>query len=188
MNPHDLYEALSNQWTRAGGSAGWHIGPLAWERVRSYLAPGVRTFETGSGLSTWLFGVAGCEHTALECSPHWFSVVTSSAFVQDADVLLRELVLDSDGVPWYAWEPDEKLKPFDVVLIDGPQGDIGRSGVLDKLTRLTHGESVVFIDDANREAEQELAVEIGTRLQTPVRYHAAGREAGRMIAQVGGLG
>lgn len=187
-NPYDLYEAMANQWARAGGSPGWHIGPKLWAAVRRYIGYGSRTFETGSGLSTWLFAMCGCEHLALEASPHWFSVVTGSPFVQSASVLLRELTPEPDDAQtfWYEWEPTDSTRPFDVVLVDGPNGKIGRGGVVDRIFALAHDQSVIFVDDANRPEERAVAVEIGTRLQLPVDYHPAGEEAGRLFAQIGG--
>lgn len=186
-NTHDLYEALKNQWIRAGGVAGWHIGELLWADIRAHVSAGVPTFETGSGLSTWLFAAVGCSHVALESSPHWFAKVVGSPFVQNADVLLRELVNDP---PWYSFSSfADMLVTPELLLIDGPSGDIGRAGVLDWIEPLldTAGDPCVFVDDVQRNADKDLAKKIGDILSLPVKFLPAEREAGRVYARIGAV-
>jgi len=50
-----------------------------------------------------------------------------------------------------------------LILIDGPPGRIGRSGILRALPRLLHGETVIVVDDPHRRAERRLAGEIAAR-------------------------
>jgi glycosyltransferase involved in cell wall biosynthesis len=127
----------------------WEITDECWNAIESRLEPGMRTLETGSGKSTILFERAGCDHVALEHDVRKRAPYTS--------VVVAPLT----GSPaWYDWEP---AHPFDLVLIDGPPGRIGRFGILRVLPRLVHRGSVIVVDDTHRKAERRLAEEIARR-------------------------
>lgn len=135
----------------------WEITDDCWRAIERRLAPGMRTLETGSGRSTGLFEGAGCEHTALEHD--------RKRRAPYASVIVASL---SGSPPWYDWEPGH---PFDLILIDGPPGRIGRSGILRVLHRLLHRETVLVVDDTHRRAERRLAEEIATRYAMNLDVH-----------------
>lgn len=132
----------------------WTLTPRLWYDLRAMLRPGMVTLECGSGLSTLLFEAAGCCHTALENDPRFAPPSPS--------VILRPLTGDP---PWYDWVPP---RTYDLILIDGPTGSIGRNGVLRVLGECLHEQSVVVIDDVHRPAENELARAIADRFGYPV--------------------
>ncbi len=132
----------------------WEITDECWSAIESFLERGMRTLETGSGRSTGLFERAGCEHTALEHDARSRAPFPS--------VVVAAL---TGSPPWYAWEPSHT---YDLVLIDGPPGRIGRSGILRVLPRLVHRDTVIVVDDTHRRAERRLAEEIAARCRMRV--------------------
>lgn len=127
------------------------------QALSKLLLPGMRTLECGSGLTTYLFLAFGCKHTALEHLPQYAPDLPG--IVQICSIRGKP--------PWYAWKPPRT--PFDLILIDGPPGKIGRSGILSRLPNLTHPGTVVLVDDTDRENDAALANQIAEKLHKPMR-------------------
>ena len=121
----------------------WAISRRLWDVMRPMLSAGMVTLETGSGLSTLLVEAAGCRHTALE---HDEEHAAPSDCVVVAPLVGKP--------PWYDWEP---AHPFDLILIDGPPGHVGRSGILRVFDRLIARSTIVVVDDTHRCEEKRLA-------------------------------
>jgi hypothetical protein len=125
----------------------WTISRECWDEIKKHLKPGMKTLETGCGLSTKLFIEAGCDHTALE---------DEEEFLVDGATLC-----EFDG--WYQWKHDG---PYDLIFIDGPRGEKGRDGILPHIhpgppPNLTHSETVIVVDDTHRAPEAGIARSIG---------------------------
>ena len=80
--------------------------------------------------------------------------------------------------PWYDWKPSH---PFDLILIDGSPGTIGRKGILRVLDDCVHETTIVVLDDTNRPAERELAEDISRRYGLQCR-HSPKQQDGRSFA------
>lgn len=127
--------------------------------LASLLRPGMRTLECGSGLSTWLFFAAGCDHTSLE------------HIAKFAPPLSSVRICPLTGEPaWYDWAPEGR---YDLILIDGPPGPArnrrgrvrpGRRGILRVIDSMIHPQTVVLLDDTNRAEDSHLAGELASRL------------------------
>lgn len=176
------YATEAAEWKRCGGSLSFAIPQKLWDFLATQLRPGLRTVETGSGLSTWLFDAAECRHVALEHEQKWATRVASRPLRATTQVLTTKLV----GNPkWYDWVPREAC---DLLLIDGPPGKTpGRSGVLRALATLVTSSTVVVLDDVNRESERRLAAEIARRLNRVCRFHPGGDDI-REFAVFSGTG
>lgn len=157
-------------WIGCGGNRRGAISPVLWDHIAKFVVRGMRTLETGSGLSTWLFGECGCHHTALEHDPLWHDRVATRKH-PNVNLCLAPLV----GNPlWYDWRPTH---PFDLILVDGPQGKIGRQGILNTLAECVHPQTIIILDDVQRRAESRLALQIADQLKKDVQIDTDGRRS-----------
>ena len=150
------YDAAMLKWHSLGHDVSMSISQPCWGEIRKHLKPGMRTLEFGSGLSTLLFANHDVRHTAIEDKPEIARHARSAVQLVGRGV---------DG--WYDWEPDGA---YDLLLIDGPQGEGNRGGVQRVLERLVHDETVIIVDDVRRAAERELAEKIRSKLGRTEMY------------------
>lgn len=143
----DLFEAFDRN------RAVWAIPPELAADLQERLRPGMRTLETGCGDSTGIFRRIVADHTALE---HDVRHAVDGATVCPL----------KDG--WYDWEPSGE--PYDLILIDGPPGRIGRDGILRVLDRIADDRTTILLDDTHRRAEKRLAGELGRRLDRTLQF------------------
>ncbi len=122
-----------------------NLGATACCEVFKRLRPGLRTLEFGSGMSTHMFWLAGCNHTALEHDGHYAPQLEC--------VIVCPLVGDP---PWYDWTP---RGPYDLILIDGPPGYKGRTraGIHRVAAGLVHERTVIVVDDTHRKRDRDIA-------------------------------
>ncbi len=64
-------------------------------------------------------------------------------------------------------------KEYDLILVDGPSGDIGRGG-FNKFLKLFRTDVPIVIDDVSRAAEMKLAMKVGSKLDRPVTVMTGG--------------
>ena len=64
----------------------------------------------------------------------------------------------------------EKIKDlkYDLILVDGPNGAIGRGGFL-KYLNIFNTDLPIIFDDINRESEMQLMVKISEKLNRPYK-------------------
>jgi hypothetical protein len=131
---------------------GFNIPERMWQMIDELIDPTWRTFEAGSGLSTKLIEakIGPSRHVALEHDPNRKATEKT---------LICKLV---GNPPWYDWSP---RFPYDLVLIDGPPGTVGRRGILRVVDGLVHDTTVIFVDDIHRPAENQLARELAIRFR-----------------------
>jgi len=168
----NLYTAIKNRWIAqlkskgVGSDESFMISNEAWGIIRESLEGASAVLEFGSGLSTWLIQTQDINHhIALESSPTWFDAVIDSPFAQDADIRLKELKRHNQNEdPTYRFSTTNMDIRFDLLLIDGPVGEVGRSGAL-LMLELMASSGTVIVDDTHRKAEAELVIKITKQLK-----------------------
>lgn len=150
------YSEACHLWTQHGG----HLPGTMPQKMFEYLAETVRsewrTLEYGSGLSTLLFDRLGSEHLALEHEQRWHDKISK---LVECEVRMAPM----NRTPWYTWAPP--AEPFDLVLIDGPQGKIGRRGALTEILKVAGPQTIALLDDVHRGAEKRLCGAICSLLE-----------------------
>ncbi len=132
------------------------VSPEILKALEEHVTPNMFTLETGSGQSTVWFENRGCNHVALE---------DNSRYAPSCDsVVIAPLV---DSPPWYDWSP---TYPFDFILIDGPLGLKGRSGVLRVLPECIHPSTSILIDDTDRKSSYRLGLKIAQDYEMDIRH------------------
>jgi len=120
--------------------------------------------ECGSGLTSLLLGLyAGRRNVrtwSLEHIPEWHAHVTAALKryrISGVDVCLAPLREYGD-FQWYDPPLDKLPETFSLIVCDGPPGTIqgGRYGLLPVLGTRLGADTVILLDDADREAETEV--------------------------------
>jgi hypothetical protein len=172
------FHRLLQLWLQDGGQEAWTIPVALWARIAGDLHPDMRTLECGTGLSTKLFLDSECEHSALEFDRQRVEKLIS--VFPSCEPSLRFCPLTGDP-PWYDWRPPDR--PFDLVLIDGPPGTIGRRGIERVIEQLIHEDTIVYIDDALRPDEAALCDALEKRLGWPLEKSTAGHHGFARLAR-----
>lgn len=148
-------------WHKKGFQVSMSISPGLWKAIRKELLIGRRFLELGSGMSTTLLD----RYKAIELV----------SLEQDAKVAEaaggKPLVVPIDPkTGWYKWKP-EGVAPFDIILIDGPQGEDNRAGILEHIEQLAKPTGcVIYVDDTHRNPEAKLAATISDKLGGVLEY------------------
>lgn len=137
----------------APNGAVWRTGWRCYEFMAQQVAPGDRTLETGTGISTVMFAAWGCEHVAIVPSEH------QATIIQD---YCREMSIDTGGLQ-FDLRPSELALPamaggpeLDLVFVDGAHGfPLPTIDWFYGAGRLRRGGIVVF-DDVQRPAVKQL--------------------------------
>jgi len=128
---------------------GWAIGEKLYNWIRERSPQPVKILEMGSGSGSHKLS----EHYNMHCIEHdmkWMNKYDGITYYHAPIV---------DG--WY--DPaviDEVPKDYDMLLIDGPPGKIGRLGILNYVEELKMGGKVIIIDDIQRQAENSLFLQL----------------------------
>lgn len=155
--PTGLWEKLSGSWFTKPGIRGGAIPKSLFHELRRVCEPGFRTLEFGCGLSTLLFNELKTHHEAIEHDAKWRDQVLPH-IRKGIPVTLCDI---KDG--WYEWKP-MKDRQYDVILVDGPPGRIGREGCLRLFPGILRPGGTVIVDDTHREKDRALAEEIARKL------------------------
>jgi hypothetical protein len=97
----------------------WSTDRECYALVADTVEPGMRTLETGSGLSTVLFAAIGADHTCVTPSPEEAARILAYCERRDiaTDTLRFELGASDEVLPRLAGGP-----PLDLVFVDGNHG------------------------------------------------------------------
>lgn len=133
--------------TISGCTGDWSLGKETFEWIESHIEPGGRILEFGSGRGTERLS-RNYSVTSIEHDEAWLNRF-------DSNYVHAPIVND-----WY--DVNVLMKairgPYDLIIVDGPPGKIGRSGVIRHFNRLgLQCGCPVIVDDAERKGEAELS-------------------------------
>ena len=140
----------------------WMLPQEAVEFVLKHVEPGSVVVEFGSGHGSEVLS----EHFDLYSFEHdeaWLGV-TSSTYIH-APIVENQHATEVGEKGWYDLEIVKQRWPENpqCVIVDGPPGFIGRTGVLSMLDKLA-SVSLILVDDIDRQAELQLSQMLSTRL------------------------
>lgn len=134
----------------------WAISYEVFSWIKNNLPKNSTILELGSGTGTTelcnLYKVYSVEH-----DPKWINLTKSTYIYAPLEV--------QNGYKWYNRDilKNNLPKNYDLLLIDGPPGSIGRKPFLENLD-LFNLDVPIIIDDTNRESEQQLFEELNNFL------------------------
>jgi 16S rRNA A1518/A1519 N6-dimethyltransferase RsmA/KsgA/DIM1 with predicted DNA glycosylase/AP lyase activity len=134
----------------------WAISYDVYKWIKKNIKNSSTILELGSGTGTKelckLYTVYSVEH-----NQKWVNYTSSN--------YIHAPIKNQNGYNWYDIDilKKELPKEYDLILIDGPPGSIGRKPFLDNLN-LFNLNVPIIIDDTNRKAEQELFLELNKKL------------------------
>ena len=134
----------------------------ALEFVLEHVEPGSVVVEFGSGHGSQVLS----EHFDLYSFEHdeaWLGV-TSSTYIH-SPIVENKHAAEAGETGWFDVEIVRKNWPKDVqcVIVDGPPGFIGRTGILSILDELASA-SLILVDDIDRQSELQLLQMLSTKL------------------------
>jgi hypothetical protein len=160
------------QKTRLGG---WSISEEVVAKISDLINPNDIILELGSGTGT---GVLAETYQMI-------SVENNPAFLGIEDThYIHAPIIDYDESPYLdetGWYDHNILKAelpleYDLLLVDGPHGRIGRSGFLSHLD-LFRSDKPVIVDDSHRVAEATLAENICKAWNMKMEIFTCGEES-----------
>jgi hypothetical protein len=131
----------------------WSIDKELFLYIRSILPTGSTMVELGSG---WTSGEFSKYYTvySIEHNNRWIGVYNTN--------YIYAPIINS----WYDTTAVQKFLPqhYDLILVDGPTGNIGRGGFLTNLHLFKTDVPIIF-DDIDRAAEYTLMCQVAEKLQ-----------------------
>ena len=132
----------------------WQLGIAATDWVLANIPAGSKILEFGAGRGTHeranQYEITAVEHNKAFESHDFHCLL--------APIVLNEISSQNNEQGWYDIEALLHLKKekFALIIIDGPPGEVGRSGILAHPWLLNLA-PLVMVDDTHREAERQLA-------------------------------
>lgn len=130
--------------TSKGPFGGWSIDKELFLYIRTILPAGKIILELGSG---WTSGEFSKNYTvySVEHNRNWIGKYNTNYIYAPIN----------NG--WYDYETLQRELPssYDLIIVDGPPGDIGRAGFLINFHLFNNNVPIIF-DDVNRTADYKL--------------------------------
>tara|TARA_B100000035_G_scaffold312586_1_gene324398 strand:- start:451 stop:1005 length:555 start_codon:yes stop_codon:yes gene_type:complete len=169
---------------------GWAIQESCYNLIREILPEGKTILEMGSGHGTDALSkhynmisvenekpwVGKYNSTYIEVPIRKYTnggIKTQGLFVDEDPYLPPDL--PGEGTPrqsgWYDYKilgPKLESLSYDLILVDGPNGAIGRGGFLKHLDLFNTNVPIIF-DDINRKAELQMMVKVSEILNKPCK-------------------
>jgi len=146
-------ERMGNKGNYDDVMGGWTIGGKCFEAIDELLEEGDTILELGSGEGSRALAEAYNVYS-VEHDRDWFNRFENVNYIWAS-------IVPNGGYDWYDAGQIERHRPehYDLLLIDGPPGHIGRRGILEHLDLFDLDRHIV-VDDVNREEEKSLLVEL----------------------------
>ena len=139
----------------------WMLPEPAFNWIETNIPQGSTILEFGSGHGSARLA-SNYTVYSIEHDEEWLGI--SPVHYIHAPIIENEVSIAHGELGWYdpariaPYIPDE----VDLIIIDGPNGSIGRTGILNSL-ELFDWSSFVLVDDIDREAEYNLSQELARR-------------------------
>lgn len=136
---------------------GWMMPSEVFQWCHSNISKGSMILEFGSGHGTILLG-KNYEVISIEHDEKWLGVANSRYI--HAPIVSNSFSNAFNEEGWYDYKVITDLPDkFDLVIIDGPPGNIGRSGILGFIDSIPPFEWLI-VDDTDRKQERVLVEEL----------------------------
>ena len=140
----------------------WQLGIAATDWVLANIPAGSKILEFGAGRGTHErarhYEITAIEHNEAYESHDYRCLL--------APIVLNEISSQNNEQGWY--DPEVLLaleeEEFALIIVDGPPGEVGRSGIL-ALPWILNLAPLVMVDDTHREAERQLAHSISAMMK-----------------------
>lgn len=158
----------------------WCIGQNLFDYIKKLLAPGSVIVELGSGRGTLaltsLFKVYSIENDT-----KWLNLVSESNYIH-APLQPCEIPEFPSHKMWYDPNVLKQHLPekYDLILVDGPLGSIGRGGFYHFLSLFRSDVPIIF-DDIDRAAERKLANLVSEKLHRPLTIVCGAKDFGVVL-------
>ena len=134
----------------------WSIDKETYEWIKRNIRKGSTILELGSGGGT-IDLAKDYKVYSVEHDKEWLNLSPNTKYIYapiknnwyDVDVLRKELP-----------------KKYDLIIVDGPPGYIGRKGFYENLKKLFDTKAIILVDDTNRGMEKQLIENISKKLRT----------------------
>ena len=138
-------------------NAGWMLPNEAFSWIEERIPSGAVVIEFGSGDGSVRLSER-FELYSVEHNEDWLHK-SKSTYVP-APIVTTSVSTSRNEEGWYDESCFDEL-PLEahLLIIDGPPGSIGRSGILNHLTRLPKLQHIL-VDDVDREAEHSLMIDL----------------------------
>ncbi len=137
---------------------GWAISQEVVDVISNLIRPGDVILELGSGTGTGLLS-ENYQMISIENNPEFLDLEDTKYI--HAPIVDYEESPFPEETGWYDSDIIRKEIPieYDLLLIDGPHGRIGRSGILLNLD-LFRSDRPIIVDDSHRPTEENIAKQI----------------------------
>ena len=138
----------------------WTIPKELFDWIRANLPDGKTILELGSG--------DGTDELRKHYTVH--SIEHDMAFIKEGNYIHAPIVRYPGGYDWYDVSKLIGLPAYDLLLIDGPTGVIGRRGFV-KHRYMFNLDVPIVVDDTQREAERLIALDLSQMLGRKLTVH-----------------
>jgi hypothetical protein len=157
----------------------WSLTEGAHIWIKANFSPGKTILELGSGEGSARLAAAGFHMVCVEHDKTWVKRYSSLEYYH-APLRRHKPVAGFQSNQWYDKDimASTKTVDYSLIIVDGPPGDVGRSGFLKYFDLFKPGVPILF-DDLHRSAENLLARKVSARLKSPlVSFNHEGKSWG----------
>ena len=146
----------------------WAIAQSTFDYIRSILPDGKTILEIGSGWGTD-FLAKHYKMYSIESNKDWVDKFQSN-YIYAPIKMYDSNYKSPDIIDNFGWHDPDIIKAeiknikYDLILIDGPEGRIGRGGFYKHLDFFNTSVPMIF-DDIGREAEMELLKKVSQKVK-----------------------